>query len=302
MKFISKKGSFPLRLTKWKYYHFKELYKLYIDPSISGSTVWKYLDNHRELNAYGTDEYTKDELRESLVNDQGHICCYCGQRIENDHRTIREHLNPKNIYKTRTYDYINLLASCSGGNYYKIHVILNNETLTSIASDYGVDEEYLIEVYVNLPTAEHIRKLSRLYDIENLKEGDKLIIIPKQSKNHQHCDTKKGKKEIPLTPIQNNIENLFSYLPDGKIDIRNNKELETTVNILGLNQNSYLIASRKEMVAAAKLKKTKIFNACKKNPILYKKSIDALCAKYYTKDAMGKFEPFIFILVSILKQ
>jgi hypothetical protein len=49
MKFIDKKGPFPTKLAQWKYYHHKELYGFYINSVVKGSTIWKYLDNHKEF-------------------------------------------------------------------------------------------------------------------------------------------------------------------------------------------------------------------------------------------------------------
>lgn len=55
--------------------------------------------------------------KESLVREQGYICCYCGQRIEASIAQI-EHLFPKatKAYKIMQLDYdSNLIASCDGG-------------------------------------------------------------------------------------------------------------------------------------------------------------------------------------------
>jgi uncharacterized protein (TIGR02646 family) len=301
MKFIDKKGPFPTKLAQWKYYHHKELYGFYINSVVKGSTIWKYLDNHKELDKAGIDTYSKAELRKSLLEDQGYICCYCGKRIENDSRTPIEHLNPKSIYKNRTYDYINLLASCDGESSHKIHFVKIDETLASIASDYGLSEDDLINNYIDVDTSEHIRQLTNLYDIENLKVGDRLFIIPKLNPIFQHCDTKKNRFEIVLQPIQSSIETHFSYLPDGTIDVSGNTTLKNTVDTLGLNLPPLLIAERKGIRAAAIRKKGSLFLACKKDPVLYKKALKNLCQKYYTKDAQGKLEPFVFVIVSTLR-
>ena len=296
MKFIDKEAAdlIPPRLTTWKAFHHTALNELY--RTASGSDIWEYLDNRGDLNTAGTNPYSKRELKQSLLEDQGYICCYCGKRIENDSTTPIEHLNPKSIYKNRTYDYTNLLASCDGGSSHKIHLVKTGETLASIASDYGVSEDDLIDNYINVETSEHIRKLSQLYDIENLQIGDRLFIIPKLPKDFQHCDTKKGGLEIPLKPTQSNIEAQFTYLPDGMIDVSDNELLEDTVNKLGLNQAPLLIAERKEIVAAAIRKKSSIFLACKKDPVSYRQAIRNLCPKYYTKDTDGKLAPYTLVL------
>lgn len=59
----------------------------------------------------------KEELRKSLVSEQGALCCYCGKRILGDHHSIIEHLYPKGNekYSHLQLEYNNLLCSCDGG-------------------------------------------------------------------------------------------------------------------------------------------------------------------------------------------
>ena len=60
---------------------------------------------------------TKDEVRNSLINEQGWLCCYCGKRIVPDHLSVIEHLLPKGIpqFSHLQLEYGNLLCSCDGG-------------------------------------------------------------------------------------------------------------------------------------------------------------------------------------------
>lgn len=59
----------------------------------------------------------KDELRKSLVEEQGGLCCYCGSEIQADNTSVIEHLLPKGDerYKHLQLEYSNLLCSCDGG-------------------------------------------------------------------------------------------------------------------------------------------------------------------------------------------
>lgn len=59
----------------------------------------------------------KEQLRASLVAEQGGICCYCGKRIFSDCHSVIEHLLPKGLkqYQHLQLDYRNLLCSCDGG-------------------------------------------------------------------------------------------------------------------------------------------------------------------------------------------
>lgn len=58
--------------------------------------------------------------RLSLAEEQGYICCYCGQRITGFEGTQIEHVFPKGTaaYGKMQLDYeTNLIASCDGGKY-----------------------------------------------------------------------------------------------------------------------------------------------------------------------------------------
>jgi len=54
----------------------------------------------------------KKDLRKSLLKEQGYICCYCMQRIDEKNSKI-EHYKPQK-YEHLQLDYHNLLASCKG--------------------------------------------------------------------------------------------------------------------------------------------------------------------------------------------
>ena len=56
----------------------------------------------------------KKNLKETLIYEQGAICCYCGKRIEYHDSNI-EHFLPKGKYVEKELDYNNLLSSCLGG-------------------------------------------------------------------------------------------------------------------------------------------------------------------------------------------
>ena len=53
----------------------------------------------------------KPLVHESLLEEQGFICCYCGKRINLTNSHI-EHLKPRNEYPDLILEYDNFLASC----------------------------------------------------------------------------------------------------------------------------------------------------------------------------------------------
>lgn len=53
---------------------------------------------------------TKNIVRNALIDEQGHICCYCGIRI--DSKNHIDHIMPRSIHKSKMFDWNNLLVSC----------------------------------------------------------------------------------------------------------------------------------------------------------------------------------------------
>ena len=89
MKYI-KKGEEPKDFTDWKALE---------------SDDWKpNWDNN-----FGAPQ--KPAVHESLLQEQGFICCYCGMRIARESSHI-EHLKPRTTYPQEALKYTNLLSSC----------------------------------------------------------------------------------------------------------------------------------------------------------------------------------------------
>jgi len=61
---------------------------------------------------------TKKELRESLINEQGYVCCYCLKRIPENkadlHHTKIEHFKCQHNYSQLDLEYYNLHLACKG--------------------------------------------------------------------------------------------------------------------------------------------------------------------------------------------
>ncbi|MEH2311668.1 MAG: retron system putative HNH endonuclease [Nostoc sp.] len=53
----------------------------------------------------------KTDVHNSLLQEQGFICCYCGRRINTDDSHL-EHLKPRTTYPQLALEYTNILASC----------------------------------------------------------------------------------------------------------------------------------------------------------------------------------------------
>ncbi|MBC2698059.1 MAG: TIGR02646 family protein [ANME-2 cluster archaeon] len=73
---------------------------------------WKALDDYEWKKTY--DDLVnpeKKEVKDSLMKEQGYICCYCERRLTNDDSHI-EHFNPQSNNSVDTLNYTNMLCSC----------------------------------------------------------------------------------------------------------------------------------------------------------------------------------------------
>lgn len=112
MKHIKKKPS-PEAFELWKetYEAKNEPYNLaYLYEHETGSNIWNALRS----SAHPQKNYSKAELKEALVKEQGFICCYCNRAIDIDQQTEIEHFLPKAEFRKHTFEYTNLFASCNG--------------------------------------------------------------------------------------------------------------------------------------------------------------------------------------------
>lgn len=72
------------------------------------------LAEHRDKGGVYEDYVERDDVRKTLIEEQGAICCYCMQRISI--RSMRiEHWDTQTAFPKRTVDYDNLLGACTGG-------------------------------------------------------------------------------------------------------------------------------------------------------------------------------------------
>ncbi|MEH2001920.1 MAG: retron system putative HNH endonuclease [Nostoc sp.] len=75
-------------------------------------TVWKNLANEDWQPSWDNfSKPQKTDVHDSLLREQGFICCYCGRRITKEISHI-EHLKPRKTHHNLALKYTNLLASC----------------------------------------------------------------------------------------------------------------------------------------------------------------------------------------------
>lgn len=75
-------------------------------------SIWKQQDSMAHRPRWnGVPAAIRESVHESLMREQGFICCYCESRISMDDSHI-EHFRPKTKFPDRQLDYENLLCSC----------------------------------------------------------------------------------------------------------------------------------------------------------------------------------------------
>jgi len=74
--------------------------------------VWKEQANESWTPTYGDLRAPeKPRLHKALIEEQGAVCCYCGQRIGFEDSHV-EHFRPQEHFQALQLDYANLHASC----------------------------------------------------------------------------------------------------------------------------------------------------------------------------------------------
>ena len=179
--------------------------------------------------------YSKNELRQQLVTEQGALCCYCGSLIENNSHTRMEHVDSKSNNIEKTFDYHNLAAACSGGKYI-IHMIVVGDTLQSIADKYVTNVETIKHLNPDIYFKAN-EELTVRVGTEQAKIKIKVIF--------DHCDVKKKDKSIAIKPNQPDCQKHFKYAPNGLV--YGDSTTSTVVEILGLNDSEFLNEKRRQI-------------------------------------------------------
>ncbi len=168
---------------------------------------------------------TKNSLSDSLLKEQGHICCFCGSRVYRQNSEIAHFVPQQTQEGARLiFDYDNLFASCNGGTNYIEHQNKQKCRTNDIASNYGVDKVYKDsgEVYTEVFTLDGLSVIyyqnatqkQEKYRLKNQDSYDNLFqqfgklfikernIIPYDSQDMVN----EGVKVIIYRPLKNKSE------------------------------------------------------------------------------------------------
>ena len=178
-------------------------------------------------------------LKAALLEEQGHICCYCGARIFFNHNIRLEHLRPREHHKDLVFAYRNLLASCAGGGKDRVHMVQAGDTQEDICSTYSLSLEELLDFNPGK-------------DPFQLQLGEKWIVDQGGNPPETHCDKHKGDQEISIHPLMGNCEHYFWYdsltgevIPRAGQGSLEAARVNAVITTLGLNAHS-LIRQRKQ--------------------------------------------------------
>ena len=258
---------------------------------------WKKFRNYKEGRSY------KDLLNELLLI-QGFVCCYCGSRVTNESLSYEiEHVKPKTKFPKKALSFENLLVCCKGGSRDIIHIAKLDENKTIIAQKYGLLEQDLEEIQVKLNdiikdlekkcSNKVIDKIKQKIDLNEIKEGDRILISIAKEKEEQHCGVKKGKKEITLSPLNKNVENIY-YTIEG--EVKANGFENDIEKILNLN-TTHLRLIRKRRISNIQ---SNILPSIP-DDIELNFALRKLIDDYKSKSESGEFEPYYFVNVAILE-
>lgn len=176
----------------------------------------------------------KDNLRETLRQEQGGLCCYCERKL--DGKTVIEHIKPKDdrFFPELQLEYTNLLLSCDGGESER---------------------------------RKHDRRENRSYPL--------------------FCDANKNNNIIPISPLDEDCEEMFAYGEDGEI-LGVTKEAEETIGVLNLRV-PFLNHQRKALIESIK------------NTVLTATEWEEELVYYRNRKVSGDFEAFCTTAIYYIK-
>jgi uncharacterized protein (TIGR02646 family) len=298
MKYIIKSNS-PELFQKWVDENDEELQKLH-----SGDAIWTVLKSKRE-------EWRA--LQESVLNEQGFICVYCGMRIgKNEGETFSvEHFKAKSSFQHLTLRYTNLFGCCK----------LSQDGRNEKTEDFPIKDK---------PELRKLGEIADWFDVEidnikrdnpwlkNYDENTDLVFENNRKPDNykinklifrgsiHHCDdTKLGdtEKEI-IDPTQEDCEKYFTYeevkYKSGKLGcgIYNPIDdgiVKDTIDILKLNAPNLCE------------KRLKAFQTGYEDADLYGNAgfnieqIEEIIENDIYKKKEGKFDEFCFVRASVIR-
>lgn len=293
MRYITKDKSRVPNFELWKITH-QTILNSKLAATTKAGEVWDWFGENYPAE--------KSELRTALLKDQGHICCYCGQGLENIPTAI-EHFHPKGVYINEIFDYDNLLISCKCSELpppsikFKVTPGYENlDTIEQISQKSGCSPRKIRKCNPIL-AGKHPNQI-----IAELSVGDDLFL------HIQHCDDKKGGIDVkqssneiinPLTTL--GCANLFFYSPDGNVSMRgvsHTVEKNVLDDVLCLNAPP-LQVERAQAYNAAQMVRNRLVQELLQGNITELDLLEEINSQE-KPDADDKFPSFCFVYTFVL--
>jgi uncharacterized protein (TIGR02646 family) len=142
---------------------------------------------------------TKLELKESLLSEQGYICCYCMRRIpENIYPYMKvEHYKCQDFHEDLQLNYKNLLGACIGNEG-------QPNRIQTCDSKKG-NKELTINLLTNTPRCETLFKYNAEGEIMSIDDNSEVNRQLTEVLNLNMQSLKDGRREVYLE-VQKNVE------------------------------------------------------------------------------------------------
>ena len=162
----------------------------------------------------GTD---KQNVKLSLLKEQGFICCYCQRLISLDRNTIIEHFNARSTNPEQMFDYENMFACCDGGDSDR-----TNKIRTPVYCGAKKDDKSLA---IN-PLDAHCEKHFNYIKVDSPDKDNKPLVIIE-------AVTNEGKDAIRILNLDNkSLREMRGEFIDGFIQGISEEEIEELLPII----------------------------------------------------------------------
>lgn len=166
-------------------------------------------------NTEGVEFSAIPELKYALLEEQGHICCYCMKRISFENMKV-EHLQPR-IKEDLVFDYNNLMAACLGKDE-KFHCDTNKKNTTIIIDPLNFKQN--LDKNITYSYSDGSVKYPEIYkeDIETTLNLNNIVLKSNRLKALEAVRTVLLKKNFATAELNRQLEKFKNTNNEGKFE------------------------------------------------------------------------------------
>lgn len=210
---ISQKAAEIRRRMQWK--------DLDLNALLDKEEAAKYTNILRSM----FDEFSKDDLRTTILREQHYLCAYCMRRIHDDGKSTRiEHWYPLNKNKQAAIDYQNFLGVCRGLDYQnqQTHPCCDNSKSGDIITLDPRDQRMMAQICYESDGRIYFRKSNNWTELQTAqfqKELDEILMLngddPLQScetnsRFTSGCSELKSQRRAAYRGCSNSLRRLYA--------------------------------------------------------------------------------------------